>query len=440
MSFSTDKTLKNIANFRTAQLPAYEDRLLFRFLLFLPVLNAAADSTIYYFVDINSKGIHPGLVRGVILLLFIFLFGFKRILRYFPNYLIIVFLFYLFLLSIISSNVTHSLFDGYMKWFVAMMMFPVGYYFLREYNSILKYNLLLVFGAFIVCINLLVAQIIGYGISAYVKESFYTGGAGVGITNQLALILLTYPVLLRNLKKFKIYTRWFIVFTGILSFSFLILAMKRAGIIGLIGGGLMFLLITQSRARIVRYLIVGAIIVLVTLPIYKDILLKRYEARVETIDKYDKEARYLEVFYVIDEFKSGNLWQKLFGTEAFNTGEYFGMKYFNRGRMIHGDFSALVYGTGLTGIAMYLSIFFILLRKGFLKFRKIHQHKLPRELLAVFFGLLFATFLISATGSGTVGERCIVYTYFGAVLGYLNRLNLDKKLLNNIDGSNTDLQ
>ena len=400
--------------------------ILFNLVLFFTILNAVADSTIYYFIDVYGTGLHIGIIRGAILLLFIFIFGFKRILRNTLNYLIVIFLLYLFVLSLLSSNVSHSLFDGYLKWFVAMMMFPVGFYFFRDYNSIVRYNLFLVFGASIVCINLLVAQFIGFGISAYIEESFYTGGAGVGITNQLALILLTYPVLLRNLKKFNFYIRWFIVLVGILSFSFLILAMKRAGIIGLIGGGLVFLLLTQSRTRIIRYIIAAAIVVLISLPIYKEILIKRYEARVKIMEKSDKEARYLEIFYVIDEFKSGDIWQKLFGREAFNTGEFFGMKYFNRGRMIHGDFSALVYGTGLIGITMYFSIFFVLFRKGFLKFKKIGNNKLPRELLAVFFGLLFATFLISATGSGTVGERCIVYTYFGAVLGYLNNLYPDK--------------
>ena len=53
---------------------------------------------------------------------------------------------------------------------------------------------------------------------------------------------------------------------------------------------------------------------------------------------------------------------------------------------------------------------------------RVKQDSALGMILAVFFGLLFATFLISATGSGTVGERCLVYSYFGIALGYLYRL------------------
>jgi hypothetical protein len=397
-----------------------ENSILFRILMTFPILNALADTTIYYFVEVNSTGIHPGLVRGALLIIFILYFGFGRILRVRANYLILFFLSYLFLLSLVSSNVNHSLFDGYLKWFVAMMMFPVGYYYFRTYDDIVKYNFYLTVGALIVCLNLFIAQITGFGISAYGGESFYTGGAGVGITNQLALVLLTYPVLLRNLKRFNKLQAVFISFVGILSFSFLILAMKRAGIIGLAGGGILFLFLTQSRTRAIRYIIIAFAIILLTLPLYREILLNRYEARLETIEEFDKEGRYLEVFYVFQEFRDGNGWQKLFGSEAFNTGEFFGMKYFGRGRMIHGDFSALLYGSGLIGIILYFSIFGHLAKQGISYAVSFRGQKLPSELAAVFLSLLFATFLISATGSGTIGERCLVYSYFGASVGFLS--------------------
>ena len=88
--------------------------------------------------------------------------------------------------------------SGYLKWFLPLMMFPVGIYFFRDLYQLLTLNKIYVWGAIIVCVNLAVAQFTGYGLSAYVEESFYTGGAGVGITNQLALVLLTYPFLVRQ--------------------------------------------------------------------------------------------------------------------------------------------------------------------------------------------------------------------------------------------------
>jgi hypothetical protein len=430
ISYNSDHVISHLANHNAS--------ILYGMVFILPILNALADSTLYYFVDSNGSGLQIGLIRGVLLVIFVLIFGLKRISHFGPNYLILTFLLYLLVLSILSSNVNHSLFDGYLKWFVAMMMFPVGFYYLRNYESILKYNFILVFCALIICINLSIAQIIGFGMSAYGGEDFYTGGAGVGITNQLALILLTYPVLLRNFRRFNRLTRWFIIIIGIISFIFLLLAMKRAGIIALLGGGFVFILFTQSRRGMIKYLLIGSIIIIASSPLYRKILVNRYEARVEIMDQYDREARYLEIFYVLDEFREGTFWQKLFGSEAFNTGQFFGMKYFNRPRMIHGDFASMLYGTGLIGLGLYFGIFFILLRKAYVKLRIIKKDKNSRELLAVFFGLLFATFLISATGSGTIGERCLVYTYFGAVLGYLYALRrLPTSSANIENGRNT---
>jgi hypothetical protein len=86
---------------------------------------------------------------------------------------------------------------------------------------------------------------------------------------------------------------------------------------------------------------------------------------------------------------------------------------------------------------MYFALFYVFFRKGYLKLRAVKNNKPAREILAVFIGLLFATFLISATGSGTVGERCLVYTYFGAVLGYLSSLKAPIVIKTQSNGGDT---
>lgn len=395
------------------------DRLLFKALFFIPLINAAADSTIYYFVDVNTGGLHSGIIRGLLILLFLAFFGFRRVLKTPVNILISVFLIYLAVLTFFSSRMVYSFTNGYLKWFVGLTMFPVGYYFFRRYESIVKLIFYLAIGASFVCLNLVVAQFTGFGISAYVENSFYIGGAGVGITNQLAFVLLTFPVLLRSRTRFSRVEKWFIYIVGVLSIVFVIVAMKRAGLIGLATGGAIFFSFTKSKKRVLKYVFLAALAIILTFPYYKDILLERYETRKGQTENYEEEGRYKEFFYVLEEFKADNPGQKLFGKEPFNTGQYFGVKYFSHERMIHGDFSSMFYGSGLVGIGLYLMLYGMILFQGINYFKKVQNNMIMRELMASYFSILCATFIISATGSGTIGEKCLVFLYLGAVSGYL---------------------
>lgn len=413
------------------------DKFLFFFMLTLPVINALADSTIYYFVEPDKEsGMHPGIIRGIILIIFIFLFGFKRIKNERPSPYIIVFLAYLFILTLFSSDIRYSFMSGYIKWFIPLMMYPVGMYFIRRIDSLALLIKIYIFGAMIVCINLLIAQFTGYGISAYVEKSFYTGGAGVGITNQLALVILTYPFVLRQRGKMRMAGRLFIYTVGLLSIVFIFLAMKRAAIISLLSGSVIFVYNTQSKVRFIRYFAIIVLAGYLVFPVFKDIITERYNARMKQMENIEKEARYQEFFFVLKEFKEGNIGQKLFGKELFNSGAHFGMKYFHTPRMIHSDMSGFLYGSGITGIMLYLSIYYFLFMEGLKYSRHLRKDGTYRELFAIYFAILFATFLVSATGSGTIGERCLVFMLLGAVAG-LTREKMKSEVINKkqINGS-----
>lgn len=412
------KGLKNDLKAEYALL-SKRDRILFGFLFFIPLLNSAADCTIYYFVDENSGGLHPGIIRGILLVVFILFFGVKRLLKHPVNNIVAVFLIYLLILTLFSSNVKYSFTNGYVKWLSGLAMFPIAYYFFRSYDSFVRLVFFMIMGASIVCLNLLYAQFAGKGISAYVDDSFYLGGAGVGITNQLAFVLLSYPVILRSLKKFSLFERGLIFVVGLLCIVFVIIAMKRASLIGLAVGSIIYFGFTKNKWKVLKYMLLAAAILLLALPFYKDSLQKRYEERVKQTKNYEQEGRYQEFFYVLKEFEEGNIWQKFFGKEIFNTGEFFGVKYFNRSRMIHGDISSMFYGSGLTGITMYFWIFILIFIRGLNYLKKVRNNMVLRELMASFFSMLFAIVIVSATGSGTVGEKCLVFLYLGAISGII---------------------
>lgn len=401
----------------TETMPA-ADRNLFLFLLSLPVINAAADSTIYYFVETDAvAGLHPGIIRGAILIIFLMLFGVSRIRKNAASIVILVFLAYLFILTLLSSDFSFSFFSGYIKWFIPLLMFPVGLWFFRDLRPLLLLNRVYVWGAAIVCVNLLIAQFTDYGISAYVDKSFYTGGAGVGITNQLALVLLTYPLLLRRKDAYPAGEKWFIYAVGLVSLAFILIAMKRSGIISLLAGFLLYLYYTRSRVRFFRYLVVIILLFFIAFPVFKSVITPRYDARMKQMENIENEARYQEFFFVLREFADAGIDRKLFGTEVFNTGRFFGMKYFKTNRMIHSDMSSFFYGSGITGLLLYFGVFFFILREGARCRRRLSDSATGRELFAVYYGMLAATFLISLSGSGTIGERCLVFLFLGGLCG-----------------------
>jgi hypothetical protein len=399
------------------------EKLLFWFLLALPVINAAADSTIYYFVEAdNVGGLHPGLIRGGILIVFIILFGVRRLRRNRSTTVILTFLGFLFILTLFSSDPRASFLNGYIKWFVPLLMFPVGVWFIRSNDRLINLAKIYVIGASLVCINLVIAQFIGFGISAYVENSFFTGGAGVGITNQLTLVLLTYPVLFRVRSKLGPVWRWFIYIVGLLSLGFVLLAMKRSGILSLMAGTLIYIYLTQSRVRFLRYFLIAGIAIYLVLPAFQSVLSARYNARMKQMENIENEARYQEFFYAIEEFREAGIGQKLVGKELFNTGPSFGKKYFNSSRMIHSDMTAFFYGSGLIGLILYFLVFVFLFLDG-RKYRiYLKYHKFARDLFAVYYALLLATFIISVSGSGTIGERCLVFLFLGAVIGVAQTL------------------
>ena len=418
------------------------DKYLFYFLLAIPAINSIADSTLYYFVVYGEvQGLHPGTIRGALLLLFTFLFGFRRISKDRQCILIMIFLGYIFICTLFSSNVMYSFLLGYVKWFVPLLMYPVGLYFIRNYDLFLKLNISIIIGALMVCINLIVAQIGNYGMSVYVEDTFYIGGAGVGITNQLAIILLTYPFLLR-LKRNKLSKAVWLLFyfVGLVSIVFIFIAMKRAAIICLITGLLICLYFARKKILYIKYIIISLIFFFSIYLFIEPIFIQRTDVRMEQMKNIENEGRYREIFYALDEFNDADVLQKLFGKEIFYTVESFGRKYFNSGRMIHSDLVNFFYGGGLIGFVLYILIYISLFQNGLRCRTMLKPYGKGEELLMIYFAILCGFFLISVTGSGTIGERSLVFLCLGGIMGVLKTLIKDSYSNTRLNGSiSTDI-
>ncbi|MDR2887503.1 MAG: hypothetical protein LBV26_05825 [Bacteroidales bacterium] len=293
---------------------------------------------------------------------------------------------------------------------------------------LLQLNIFFIFSALITCGNLIIAQFLNYGVSAYADDTFYTGGAGVGITNQLSIILLTYPFLLKTKKDILPKIMWYIIyFIGIISVFLIFMVMKRAAIVGLVVGLLVCLLFLSSRINFIKYIIASIFVLYLIFPFFENAFMTRYESRLRQTENIDREGRVVEFLYALDEFKESDTVQKLFGEEIFNTAATFGIKYFDRGRMIHGDITMFFYGSGLVGIIMYILIYAGLFREGVRYYTVLRRLPVIKDLFAVYFAILISYFAVSVTGSGTIGERCLVFLYLGGITGVLRNIILNIK-------------
>lgn len=391
-----------------------KNRLLFNLLLIVPVLNALADVTVYYFKEIGDGGFHLGLLRGLFLVSIHFLFTFRIIKNNSTNRIILAFLVYLALIGLFSSSYSDT-YNTYLKWFSALLLYPLAYYLIRDVFDLILMLRSFVIAGVIILINLIIGQLTNFGVSAYLEDSFYTGGAGVGITNNLSIILLLFPLmnLVKGLiSKFekRIYTLFFICF-----FIFVILGMKRASIFGLVFGFIVYYLLNYRKTTALKVLIFFSLVILILFPFFENTLLQRLEAREDVMLNYEDEGRYKEIFYAFDEFRDGTIVHKLIGSELFNSQQYFGPKYFGRNRMIHGDVTNFFYGSGLIGLGIYLLLFASLISNSMKYNKRNPNYPVLKEISAIMSGIVCCYAFMTITGAGSIGSLSLVFLSLGSM-------------------------
>jgi hypothetical protein len=107
---------------------------------------------------------------------------------------------------------------------------------------------------------------------------------------------------------------------------------------------------------ILVFLMAGAI---AAFPLYQEKLNDQLaeRERIQNIDTYTNEGRYLESVYLIQYHQQKQDPIKLFfGVKVFDT-ESFGLKYFGVGRHIHSDINMIIYSTGLVGLLLFIIFF-----------------------------------------------------------------------------------
>lgn len=375
------------------------------FVLIIPVINAIADITTNFFPE---NIISPGNIRATLIGLFMILF----ILQEYPgtraSRIIIVFLLYLAFLIPLSSRPGYS-FNLYLKVLLSTMMYPVGYYFCVNQEIHRRINMSYLFLALIVCINIILANIFGFGSSDYLEGSFYFGATDVNITKQLSIVLLSGPLILliNNSRKER-------VFAGLVlltSLIFSILGLKRGVVLALITGFLVYTVLGAYKGAILRSLLIALFLLIVLFPFYQPVLLPRYESRRTEIEQLEDEARRVETRNVVQAFREGDMKHKLIGSQLFNSQEFF-----KTDRALHIDYNVIFNGSGMIGLTIYILLYVFIILDNYKGYKFNKKDKYYRNLNAVFWSLIMASLIISISGSiHAFTFRSMLFFYLGAL-------------------------
>jgi len=157
-------------------------------------------------------------------------------------------------------------------------------------------------------------------------------------------------------------------------------------------------------------------------PFYEKVLQKQFMARSSTFENpsLENEYRYKETYIIYRETFS-KMKTILIGRDIFNSrGNY------NNGnwgdRPIHIDYNLILHGSGIIGIALYLLIFYDLLRKYSFFRRSIPQEDYYNELSVMFKILLILVMIVSLNGGMTqVSYRVVIFLYLGGLLGIFHK-------------------
>ncbi len=333
---------------------------------------------------------------------------------------------YFFLLGFFSSDFFYSQ-SVFLKYMLASMMYPIGYYYFNTLERFQSLIVSLMWSLGIFVIFLIISNIFSLGSSDYLEESTYFGAGRVTITKILMVLVLISPLVFR----FK-FSKNFVKLNVVLilfAVIFVVLGVKRSALLGLSLGYFIYFIIAPQKTKISKGIFIIGMILFLTSPLYYSVLESRIEARQEAgrfefSKAEDEEARVIELRAVLKAYRTGNLSYKLFGAELFNS-----MTYFKTKRMLHMDFTTILAGSGIVGLILFLSVFYLIIKRSYHFYRIFKSNNTIHDVLAVCVTLMIALMITGIAGTVTgIGLRSVVFLFWGAAFGLIEQ-NYKKQIV-----------
>ena len=334
---------------------------------------------------------------------------------------LIFFAIYCIINVILSTDIIKSL-NITLKVLIPMLSFTIGYNLINSIKKLIILNNSIIYIFVILIGNYIISQTFGIGKSVYTGgDDFLVGGMDDNWNVFTYSVLITPLVInfISNDNSKKIIALLLSIATAMLVF----VSLKRIAITGLVAGNFIRFTLAPKVKIAFRVILATALILLITLPLYENLIKARLEARSSRFEQgsLERESRFLETFYVWAEvFSFENPAKSIFGLEGFNSvGNYASGRF--GGRNLHMDYNLIVNTIGLVGFIIYF-IIFIEINYKFKKAYKNSKLNLDtkKQLKATFYMLLITPFITSIAGQMYhISYRLIVFVYLGSIIGIL---------------------
>jgi len=380
----------------------------YEYLIFLliPVLNALVEI-------LPTKGmdfIHFGMIRGFVLVFLLFVFIRKRYQNHFVNNFIFFVVIYFALISLMSVNPAFSLYRM-VKFATPLFLFPLAIYYVNSIARFEQVMKVICFMLIIITSYLILTNITQSGTSNY-GGGFYSGVAKVNITKTLAAIIILLPVIYYCFESTR--NRKIIFFMFMIAGVFVIMGLKRSALLSLIVGVAIYALMTPYKTYFIKNTLLISLVLLITSPLYFNIVQDRFEARGEAFD-FDvqtsgEQGRMSEIYFIVEVFKESTTIEKLFGHNMFMH-----MDRRSDSRILHVDYNIFLYGGGIVGLVLFLAIYLVIILEKNRYYPFIKHIKYVRELNACIYASIGLALIMSLAGSwGDVTLRSILFVFSGS--------------------------
>lgn len=329
------------------------------FLYFLPV---------YYVYNILidvvfTRGSDAGILLNIVILAMLVYFSLMNFYNKKFWYIFAWITFNILLIICNSSKVIFS-FTWFAKNIIGLLCFPLSFYFISSNKQIIRFFKVLMAIMLLYLLNLALANTLGWG-NAYggTDSEFAVQGGASLVTGSMSVVmaLMMAPVILFTIPKKNGFTiLWSITVVCVF------LIFKRTNIAALIIGYFIYIIAVKFYKRKANLnkqgkkrqaqLFLGIIVVVSLIMIFGETIAAQFDMRSRKFeeDAIAKEGRIIEWELVNKAiFESGKSSIMLFGKEPYNTPNNYG---FQTDRNIHGDYSLILFSTGVIGSFLYWSM------------------------------------------------------------------------------------
>jgi hypothetical protein len=366
-------------------------------------------------------------------MIYSFWINFKYNKYYIHTKLIYVYIIYIFVLVFFSSNIFYSL-KIVLKSFTPLFYFGAAIVFVNDYKDLNRLFKSMIILGYLFIANMIISTIFNLGGGNYSKdetEFLQTGNVYSEGLNSMGYYLIMIPAIIQ-VYPFKSYFRKLAaIFSAIGIFIILLLVMKRGALLVVLIGYLVILYFAEfkQKRKLVRILVLSSAVLILTFPLYENLLLSRYNVRKDRMqmNSYKTEGRFTENTLVINDiFYSGNTMWLLFGHDVLNSPGNYGGGAFGS-RQLHNDYAQVLNGSGLTGLCLYLLmnisilIFYLRLKRRILLLGLFGGRE--KLLNVIFWAFFLAYFALGISGSiSSLVYNVIRFMFLGAIIGVFKNI------------------